>query len=158
MLHFIHATSSERTGLRGHWHRAAAGQSASQQRYVARKDLGMAKEALFRAQDSGGVVRLLADKKANNLGPATNAGDELASALADLRTALDSPILRVGQIVEQMIDVWALATNVDPAAAKPVEALLWAMEGCDLVTAGQVRATCDQVEAVLRSPAVPAVS
>jgi len=118
----------------------------------------MAKEALFRAQDSGGVVRLLADKKANNLGPATNAGDELASALADLRTALDSPILRVGQIVEQMIDVWALATNVDPAAAKPVEALLWAMEGCDLVTAGQVRATCDQVEAVLRSPAVPAVS
>jgi hypothetical protein len=156
MPHFKQPTWPEWAGVRGHLHRSANSRSGGDQRHGAPKNPGKAKEVLFRVQDWEGVVQLLADAKADDSGPATIDGDELASALAELRASLVSPILRVGQIAEQLTDVWALAANVDPAAARPAEALLWATEGCDLVTAGQVRASCDQVEAVLRSRAVSA--
>jgi hypothetical protein len=114
----------------------------------------VAKDALFRANDWVGVKQLLEDEKAGETSPVSyDTPDVLASSLAKLRTSLGAPILRAGPIVGQLIDVWALAEEVDPDAARPAEALLWAMEGCDLVTAGQVSATCDQIEAALKSPA-----
>ena len=79
--------------------------------------------------------------------------DELASSVVELRASLNSPILRTGPIADQLVGVWALAEQVDPEAARPAEALLYAMEGCDLVSAGQVCAACDQVEAALKRPA-----
>jgi hypothetical protein len=53
-------------------------------------------------------------------------------------------------VSSQLVDVWALAAQVDPEAARPAEALLYAMEGRELVTAGQVRVACDQVEAAMK--------
>ena len=79
--------------------------------------------------------------------------DELASSLVELRASLKSPVLRTGPIADQLVGVWALAEQVDPEAARPAEVLLCAMEGCDLVSAGQVRAVCDQLEAAVKRPA-----
>jgi hypothetical protein len=154
MWHFSENDGRGRNGLRAYWHPSGPHWVYGQRRTVARKDLLAAKEALFRAHDWAGVKGLVESEEEGTQSPgASDARDELASYLRELRASLYRPVLRAGEIVEQLIDVWALAVEVDHEAARPAEALLWAMEGCDLVSAGQVSAACDQIEAVLSSPA-----
>ncbi len=108
------------------------------------------KDALFRAHDWAGITQILEDEARGKAAVySKQPREELDSALVELRASLNGPILCARPVSNQLLDVWALAEHVDPEAARPAEALLCAMEGCDLVTAGQVRVACDQVETAL---------
>jgi hypothetical protein len=149
MRHFLKAYDVEGVGLGPHGHHhvpvpARAHQGVSRHSAHA----GVDKEALFRSRDWGKVKELL--EAGRTSGTSEEARGELASALAQLRASLYGPVLPAAAIIGPLVDVWALAEQVEPGAAKPAEALLCAMEGCDLVAAGQVSAACDQVEAVLK--------
>jgi hypothetical protein len=153
MREFTNPTRTARTGPRVHWHRSGARWIGRLQPPFAHKNPVVAKDALFRANDWVGVKHLLEDEKTSQTSPVSyDTRDMLASSLLKLRTSLGAPILRAGPVVGELIDVWALAKEVDPDAARPAEALLWAMEGCDLVTAGQVSATCDRIDGALSRP------
>lgn len=138
MAHFKKPKWPERNASGAHW--PLVRPAATHRREAA------IKESLFRAQDWAGVARLVEQERDSTVGVT----DQLTSALAELRRSLDGPVVLVSQIIEQLIDVWALASCVSADVARPAEALLWAMEGCDLVTAGQVGAVCDHVEAALK--------
>ena len=154
MRHFWRSNRPEPFGLQAHRHHYAAGLSATGRRFAGLHDPANVKDDLFRARDWAGVTQIFEDEARNKAAlPSTEPRDELASALLELRASLNSPVLLTRPIANQLVDVWALVKEVDPEAARPAEALLCAMEGCDLVTAGQVRVACDQVETALRRPA-----
>ncbi len=154
MRHFSRKSGAEPFGLQAHRHHHGAGLAAKGRWIAGQQDPADAKDALFRAGDWAGVTELLEDEARSEASPYPEAPrDELALSLAELRASLNSPVLRTGPIADQLVGVWALAEQVDPEAARPAEALLFAMEGCDLVSAGQVRAACDQVEAAVKRPA-----
>lgn len=136
--------------FQAHVHHYAASLSAAGRRFPGHGDPTSAKDALFRARDWAGITQILEDEARGKA--AVNSkqpGEELASAVVELRASLNGPILCARPVSNQLLDVWALAEQVDPEAARPAEALLCAMEGCDLVTAGQVRVACEQVETAL---------
>ena len=154
MRHFWRSNRPEPLGLQTHRHHYAAGLSATGRRFAGQHDPANVKDDLFRAHDWAGVTQIFEDEARSKAAlPSTEPRDELASALVELRASLKSPVLRARPLSDELVEVWALAKQVDPEAARPAEALLCAMEGCDLVSAGQVRATCDQVETALRRPA-----
>ena len=155
MRHFWRSNRPETFGLQAQRHHYAAGLSATGRRFAGHHDAAAAKDALFRARDWAGVTKIFEYEARSKALPSTGPRDELVSALAELRASLNSPVLLARPIANQLVDVWALVKQVDPEAARPAEALLCAMEGCDLVTAGQVRVACDQVEAALQRPASP---
>ena len=154
MRHFWKKDRAEPFGLQAHHHHYGAGLAATGRWIVGQQDPTEAKDNLFRARDWVGVTQLL-ENEARSKGPANpkEPRDDLASSLVELRASLNSPVLWTGPIADQLVGVWALAEQVDPEAAKPAEVLLCAMEGCDLVSAGQVRAACDQLEAAVKRPA-----
>jgi hypothetical protein len=156
MRHFWRKNGPEPFGLQARRPHYGAGLAATGRRIAGQQDPADAKDALFRARDWAGVTELLDDEARSKPSPyPKEPRDELALSLAELRASLNSPVLRTGPIADQLVGVWALAKQVDPEAARPAEALLCAMEGCDLVSAGQVRIACEHVEAALHRPARP---
>ena len=154
MRHFWRKNGLEQFGLQAHRHHYGAGLAATGRRIAGQPDPADAKDNLFRVRDWAGVTELLNDEARSKPWPyPKEPRDELALSLAELRASLNSPVLRTGPITDQLVGVWALAKQVDPEAARPAEALLCAMEGCDLVSAGQVRTACGQVEAAVKRPA-----
>ena len=154
MRHFSRKHGPEPFGLQAHRHHYAAGLSATGRRFAGHQDPADAKDALFRARDWAGVTQIFEDDARSEAElPSDEPRDELASALVELRASLNSPLLWARPVSDQLVDVWALAKQVDPNAARPAEALLCAMEGCDLVSAGQVSAACDEVETALKRSA-----
>ena len=127
--------------FQAHVHHYAASLSAAGRRFPGHGDPTSAKDALFWVRDWAGITQILEDEARGKA--AVNSkqpGEELASAVVELRASLNGPILgRAARFQPTARDVWALAEQVDPEAARPAEALLCAMEGCDLVTAGLVR-------------------
>lgn len=73
----------------------------------------------------------------------------LASALAELRRSIDGQIMPAGPVIDRLLDFWGLVHLVEPELAKPVESLLSALVGRDMVSRREVAATCDLVEAAL---------
>jgi hypothetical protein len=154
MRHFSKRNRAEPFGLQAHHHHYGAGLAATGRWIAGQQDPAEAKDTLFRARDWAGVTQLLeSEARRKALAYPKEPRDELAESLVELRASLNSPVLRTGPIADQLAGVWALAEQVDPEAARPAEALLCAMEGCDLVSAGQVRAACDQLEAAVKRPA-----
>lgn len=153
MRYFWRKKGAEALGLQAHRHHCPAGLAATGRMLAGQQEPANAKDALFRARDWAGVAHLLEDEaRTKKSRCAKEPRYEITSSLGELRASLNSPILRTGAIVDQLVDVWALAKEVDPEAARPAEALLCAMEGCALVSAGQVSSACDQVEAALTRP------
>ena len=139
MQHFWTRNETEAFGLQGQRHGHAAGLAAASRRFARHEDVTAAKDALFRARDWVGVSALLDDEVRSTASSLPrDPRSELASSVAELRASLRGPVLRAGPVLEQLVSVWALAKQVDADVARPAEALLCAMEGCNLVTAGQV--------------------
>ena len=150
MRHFWRKNGPEPLGFQAHVHHHAASLSTAGRRFPGHGDPTSAKDALFRARDWAGITQILDDEARGKAAEYSKQPcQELASALVELRASLKGPILCARPVSNQLLDVWALADQVDPEAARPAEALLCAMEGCDLVTAGQVRVACDRVETAL---------
>jgi hypothetical protein len=70
-------------------------------------------------------------------------------AVDGLRDSIDNHVLPAGPVIDRLIDIWSLARLVDPAAAKPAEAVLSAVAGRDAISADEVYAACDQIESAL---------
>jgi hypothetical protein len=75
--------------------------------------------------------------------------DTVTKAVNELRTSLDGHVQGAGQITNLLLDIWDVARQIGPEAAGPVEALLRALVGRDLVSADKITITCDQIEAAL---------
>ncbi len=154
MRHFWKKNRAGPFGLQAHHHHYGARLAVTGRWIVGQQGPAETKDTLFRARDWAGVMRLLDAEARSNATPySKEPRDQLASSMVRLRASLNSPILWTGPIADQLIGVWALAEQVEPDAARPAEALLYAMEGCEIVSAGQVCAACDQVEAALKRPA-----
>jgi hypothetical protein len=81
--------------------------------------------------------------------PSEQSITEVVSSLAGLRAMLNSQVLPAGRVMNRVIDVWAVAHQVGPEVARPAESLLTSLVGRDLVSAGEVIETCEQIEATL---------
>jgi hypothetical protein len=101
----------------------------------------MVAETCLGDDDWAQIERLLAE--------AAHARATITGALNALRASLDSRVLPAGPITDQLLDVWALAHQVDPLLAKPAEVLLSSLVGRDLVTSAEITNTCDLIEAAM---------
>jgi hypothetical protein len=49
-------------------------------------------------------------------------------------------------LIDRLIDIWSLECQIEPAAAKPVEAVLSAVAGRHAISADEIYAACDQID------------
>ena len=54
-----------------------------------------------------------------------------------------------GLVIDRLIDIWTLACRIGPAATRPVETVLSAVAGRDAISADEIYAACDQIDAAI---------
>ncbi len=70
-------------------------------------------------------------------------------AVDELRDSIDSYVLPAGLVIDRLIDIWTLACRIGPAATRPVETVLSAVAGRDAISADEIYAACDQIDAAI---------
>ncbi len=90
---------------------------------------------------SGEIVRQVAQPP-----PGSDPCLALHRAVDELRNSIDSHVLQAGPVIDRLIDIWSLACQIDPAAAKPAEVALSGVAGRDSISAVEIYATCEQIE------------
>ena len=70
---------------------------------------------------------------------------------------LDSrdPIISASRVIDPLLEIWGLATEVDPSVAVPVERLLTALVGRELTTLDELTGAMDEVRAAVAAQALP---
>jgi hypothetical protein len=66
--------------------------------------------------------------------------------LDELRHSVEAEAVPALPVVDRLIDIWALASRIDPAASRTVERVLSAVAGREVLSADEVYAGCDQIE------------
>jgi hypothetical protein len=95
------------------------------------------------------IDRLLAGEPAVASVPKPDhSAGELLEALEKLRTLVDGRVTGTSWVINELLDIWAIAHGMDDDVAEPVEALLSALVERDLVGPDEIGATCDRVRAV----------
>ena len=70
---------------------------------------------------------------------------------------LDSrdPVISASRVIDPLLEIWGLATEVDPSVAVPVERLLTALVGRELTTLDELTGAMDEVRAAVAAQALP---
>ena len=70
---------------------------------------------------------------------------------------LDSrdPIISASRVIDPLLEIWGLATEVDPSVAVPVERLLTALVGRELTTLDELTSAMDEVRGAVAAQALP---
>lgn len=77
--------------------------------------------------------------------PADDIKARVASAVELLRSYVDGPVVGVSPVLNQLLDIWELAQNIDPRVARPAETLMSALVGREFVGADEVQSTCSEI-------------
>ena len=64
-------------------------------------------------------------------------------------------IMSASRVIDPLLEIWGLATEVEPAVAVPVERLLTALVGRELTSLDELTGGMDEVRAALAAQAVP---
>ena len=70
---------------------------------------------------------------------------------------LDSrdPVISASRVIDPLLEIWGLATEVDPSVAVPVERLLTALVGRELTTLDELTSAMDEVRGAVAAQALP---
>jgi len=79
------------------------------------------------------------------LGPGA-ARATVVKAVDELRHSVEAEAVPALPVIDRLIDIWVLASRIDPTASRTVERVLSALAGRDVVSADEVYAGCDQIE------------
>jgi hypothetical protein len=82
------------------------------------------------------------------LGPGA-ARATVVKAVDELRHSVEGEAVPALPVIDRLIDIWVLASPIDPAASRTVERVLSAMAGRDVLSADEVYAGCDQIETAI---------
>jgi hypothetical protein len=65
------------------------------------------------------------------------------------------PVISASRVIDPLLEIWGLATEVDSSVAVPVERLLTALVGRELTTLDELTGAMDDVRAAVAAQAVP---
>lgn len=71
--------------------------------------------------------------------------ESLEAAIQAFLDRFDQVAISASRPVNDLLDMWGMAITVDQSVAAPLEALLTALVGRELTTAGELEATMDKV-------------
>jgi hypothetical protein len=65
------------------------------------------------------------------------------------------PVISASRVLDPLLEIWGLATEVDASVAVPVERLLTALVGRELTTLDELTRAMDDVRAAVAAQALP---
>jgi hypothetical protein len=65
------------------------------------------------------------------------------------------PVISASRVIDPLLEIWGLASEVDPSVAVPVERLLTALVGRELTTLDELTGAMDEVRAAVAAQALP---
>lgn len=78
----------------------------------------------------------------------------LEQRIDDFLASLDQ-VISASRVLDPLLEVWGLATEIDPSVAVPVERLLTALVGRELTTREELAGALDEVRAAATAQALP---
>ena len=73
----------------------------------------------------------------------------VVTAVDEVRHSVEAEAVPALAVIDRLIDIWVLASRIDPTAARTVERVISAMAGRDVLSADEVYAGCDQIETAI---------
>ena len=83
-------------------------------------------------------------------GARTEDARELERAIAEFRAAHTDSVIAARRVISPLLDVWSLATAVDPLVAEPIQVLLKALVQRQTTSSGELSECLDRVEMRVR--------
>jgi hypothetical protein len=65
------------------------------------------------------------------------------------------PVISASRVIDPLLEIWGLASEVDASVAVPVERLLTALVGRELTTLDELTKAMDEVRAAVAAQALP---
>jgi hypothetical protein len=65
------------------------------------------------------------------------------------------PVISASRVIDPLLEIWGLASEVDASVAVPVERLLTALVGRELTTLDELTGAMDEVRAAVAAQALP---
>jgi hypothetical protein len=65
------------------------------------------------------------------------------------------PVISASRVIDPLLEIWGLASEVDASVAVPVERLLTALIGRELTTLDELTGAMDEVRAAVAAQALP---
>jgi hypothetical protein len=64
-------------------------------------------------------------------------------------------VISSSRVIDPLLEIWGLASEIDPSVAVPVERLLTALVGRELTTLDELTSAMDEVRAAMAAQALP---
>jgi hypothetical protein len=64
-------------------------------------------------------------------------------------------IMSASRVIDPLLEIWGLASEIDPSVAVPVERLLTSLVGRELTTRDELTRAMDEVRAAVAAQALP---
>jgi hypothetical protein len=78
----------------------------------------------------------------------------LDQRIDDFLTSRD-PVISASRVIDPLLEIWGLASEVDASIAVPVEQLLTTLVGRELTTMDELTGAMDEVRAAVAALALP---
>jgi len=78
----------------------------------------------------------------------------LDQRIDDFLSARD-PVISASRVIDPLLEIWGLASEIDASIAVPVERLLTALVGRELTTLDELTRAMDEVRAAVAALALP---
>jgi hypothetical protein len=82
--------------------------------------------------------------------------ERLEAAIESFLATYDQPAISASRPINALLEIWGLATEIDPAVAAPVESLLTALVGRELTTGAELATVMEDLRLTLVERSVAA--